>query len=172
MKSRSKIRFPKPEIPLVNGNGKPPLTVEQFVKKWGGVFKDEPEFWEEVRKARGCNCHLRLNPGRRPIEAILDDCVLLPVSFDVAKVSARLRAERARAGRPMEPADAWIAATALALDLPLFTHDHDFYGIDGLRLMTLLDRHPVDSHSTTATAEDGNASLKAASILSPPRLLQ
>jgi len=109
---------------------------------------------------------------RRSLEAVFADCVLLPVSFEIAKVSARLRAERARVGRPIERADAWIAASALGLDLPLVTHDHDFYGIDGLRLVTLLDRHPVDSHCTSPTTEDEKASLKAASIVSPPRLLQ
>ncbi len=51
MKSRS-IRRSRPvaEIPLLNGHGKPPLTLDQIAKKWAGVF--EPEFWDEVRKAR------------------------------------------------------------------------------------------------------------------------
>jgi hypothetical protein len=65
MKSRSKIHFPRPDIPPLNGHGKPPLTVEQFVTKWAGVFKPEPEFWEEVRKARGCNCHARATRERQ-----------------------------------------------------------------------------------------------------------
>jgi hypothetical protein len=28
----------------------PPLTIDEMVKKWAGVF--EPEFWEAVRSAR------------------------------------------------------------------------------------------------------------------------
>ena len=54
MKSRS-IRRSRPaaEIPLLNGAGKPPLTIDQLIEKWAGVF--EPEFWDEVLKARDCN---------------------------------------------------------------------------------------------------------------------
>ena len=48
---------------------------------------------------------------------------------------ARLRAERRAAGREMEVADAWIAATALYLDCPLASHDRDFSGIPGLQLI-------------------------------------
>jgi len=94
------------------------------------------------------------------------------VSVDIARLSGRIRAQRTRIGRPIERADAWIAATALDLGLPLFTHDHEFYGIDGLRVVTLLDRHPVDVPRTSTTAEEGGASLKTASVVSPPYWLQ
>ncbi|MBI3412294.1 MAG: PIN domain-containing protein [Planctomycetes bacterium] len=41
-----------------------------------------------------------------------------------------------RAGKPIDPADAWIAATALALDAPLVTNDpHDYAGVTGLRVL-------------------------------------
>jgi predicted nucleic acid-binding protein len=40
-------------------------------------------------------------------------------------------------GRPVAPADAWIAATALLLDIPLVTHNRAHYtGIDGLRVIS------------------------------------
>lgn len=40
-------------------------------------------------------------------------------------------------GHPIDPADAWIAATALALDLPLATHNPDDYdGVKGLKIIT------------------------------------
>lgn len=65
MKSRSRNHFLRSDIPLLNGHGKPPLTFDQFIEKWAGVFEDDPEFFEEVRKARGCNCHERLTPGKR-----------------------------------------------------------------------------------------------------------
>lgn len=45
--------------------------------------------------------------------------------------SARLR------GRPIAPADAWVAATALLLDIPLVTHNSGHYtGIPGLRVIS------------------------------------
>jgi len=42
-----------------------------------------------------------------------------------------------RRGRPLQPADAWIAATALLHDLPLITHNRwDFEGISGLSVIS------------------------------------
>ena len=44
---------------------------------------------------------------------------------------ARLR------GRPIAPADAWIAATALHLGVPLITHNKNhFIGVDGLTVIS------------------------------------
>jgi predicted nucleic acid-binding protein len=41
-----------------------------------------------------------------------------------------------KGGRPVAPADAWIAATALLLDVPLVTHNGNHYeGIEGLRVI-------------------------------------
>lgn len=48
-----------------------------------------------------------------------------------ASNSARLH------GRPIGPADAWIAATALLFDIPLVTHNGAHYtGIEGLRVIS------------------------------------
>jgi predicted nucleic acid-binding protein len=42
-----------------------------------------------------------------------------------------------RKGRPMEVADAWHAATALALGVPLMTHNAaDYVGVNGLSILT------------------------------------
>lgn len=42
-----------------------------------------------------------------------------------------------RNGRPMQTADAWIAATALLHDIPLITHNYiDYAGVDGLKIIT------------------------------------
>lgn len=73
---------------------------------------------------------------RAALEELIDRCTLLPMSFEIARTCAHLRAERKRAGSPMELADAWIAATALCMRAPLFTHDKDFEGIAGLQIMT------------------------------------
>jgi tRNA(fMet)-specific endonuclease VapC len=53
-------------------------------------------------------------------------------------ISAQLRAEREKAGRRLNTADAWIAATALYMNCSLASHDGDFTGIPGLNLI----RHP------------------------------
>lgn len=42
-----------------------------------------------------------------------------------------------RNGRPIETADAWIAATALFYNVPLVTHNRsDYLGVDGLQLIS------------------------------------
>lgn len=42
-----------------------------------------------------------------------------------------------RNGRPISPADAWIAATALHLGVPLITHnENDFLGVAGLTVIS------------------------------------
>jgi len=42
-----------------------------------------------------------------------------------------------RNGRPIAPADAWVAATALHLGFPLVTHNRThFLGVDGLTVLS------------------------------------
>jgi len=51
---------------------------------------------------------------------------------------ARTRADAKAAGRPISPQDAWIAATALALDAPLATNNRrDYRDVRNLRLLPL-----------------------------------
>ena len=50
-------------------------------------------------------------------------------------ISARLRCDRRKAGRKLETADAWIAATAIMLECPLATNDEDFVGIPNLEVI-------------------------------------
>ena len=57
---------------------------------------------------------------------------------DLCTVWARIRADARAMGRPMSPQDAWIAATALALDTPLATNNRrDFEHVQKIRLLSL-----------------------------------
>jgi predicted nucleic acid-binding protein len=53
----------------------------------------------------------------------------VPIDAGVAEVFAELVAEARRAGRRPKIMDTWIAATAVALELPVFTQDEDFLDI-------------------------------------------
>lgn len=53
----------------------------------------------------------------------------------LALVSAQLRDERERAGRRLNTADAWIAATAILLNCHLASADRGFSSIPNLQLI-------------------------------------
>ena len=65
----------------------------------------------------------------------LDQYEVVWPSPRLADVCARLRSERKLAGREMQSADAWIAATVIMLGCPLASHDRDFVGIPSLELL-------------------------------------
>ena len=76
--------------------------------------------------------------GRRrqnEMERYLQQYRTMWTSPELVAVCAQLRSERERAGRRLNTADAWIAATAVLLDCPVVTHDRDFSGIPGLELI-------------------------------------
>ena len=56
-------------------------------------------------------------------------------NLEIVDLCARLRSEQKDAGRELQEADAWIAATAISLDCPLASHDRDFSSIHGLQLI-------------------------------------
>ncbi len=71
------------------------------------------------------------------LEAI-SDVEVLPVDEAVAAAWARLRVHLADAGRRLNVNDLWIAATALANELPVVTRDDDFGPVDGVAGLTVL----------------------------------
>jgi tRNA(fMet)-specific endonuclease VapC len=91
---------------------------------------------------------------RRALDELIAEYVLLPTGLHIAKISARLRAERERVGRSLDKADAWIAATAVAYSLTLFTHDQDFRGIDGLRIVIASSSRVGGTDERGATGSD------------------
>ncbi|HMJ04520.1 MAG TPA: type II toxin-antitoxin system VapC family toxin [Conexibacter sp.] len=60
------------------------------------------------------------------------DIERLPINDAVAAAWALLRVHLAEAGRRLNVNDLWIAATALAHDLPVVTQDDDFGPVDGV----------------------------------------
>lgn len=65
------------------------------------------------------------------LEAIAD-VEVLPVDTTVAAAWARLRIHLAEANRRLNVNDLWIAATALAHDVPVVTQDDDFEAVEGV----------------------------------------
>lgn len=59
----------------------------------------------------------------------------LPVDVAVAEAWATLRVRLREAGRAMKLNDSWIAATAIALDIPVITQDADFDDAPGLEVV-------------------------------------
>ena len=62
---------------------------------------------------------------------------IIPSSHDLIIKWAQVMVAARRAGRRLETADAWIAATAMLYDAPLVTHNaSDYAGVPGLKLIT------------------------------------
>lgn len=89
--------------------------------------------WEEL----WYGAHYRKWGARRQGELTqhLENYEIVWPSLQLAEICAQLRAERRAAGRTLQVADAWIAATALSLNCPLATDDRDFDGIPNLEIV-------------------------------------
>jgi tRNA(fMet)-specific endonuclease VapC len=74
---------------------------------------------------------------RNLMHRFLDHFTTLPPDTDTALVWARIKTGCERKGRPITFADAWIAAAALQLNIPLVTNNsRDYQAIDGLVVLT------------------------------------
>jgi predicted nucleic acid-binding protein len=61
---------------------------------------------------------------------------LLP-DTETARLWARIKSTCEKKGRPITFADAWIAAAAVQLNVPLVTHNaRDYVAVDGLTILT------------------------------------
>ena len=75
---------------------------------------------------------------RQLLERFMQGFELVYADNDLWTVWAKIRADGRAAGRPMSSQDAWIAATALALDAPLATNNRrDYEHVHMLRLFSL-----------------------------------
>jgi tRNA(fMet)-specific endonuclease VapC len=84
---------------------------------------------------------LDANWGRRKsdvLEAYLSDFLVLHSDSSLCSTWASVRNESIRKGRQIGSADAWIAATAVVLAIPLVTNNpKDYRHLDGLHLVSL-----------------------------------
>lgn len=79
--------------------------------------------WGKARKAR--------------MDEYLGRYVIYPFDRELCRCWAEVKYLGDRRGRPIETADAWIAATALVANISLLTHNPtDFAGVDGLTVLT------------------------------------
>jgi tRNA(fMet)-specific endonuclease VapC len=76
-------------------------------------------------------------PGRvASLERFLERFALVPFDRPLCRRWAEAMDGARRQGRPIQTADAWIAATALHLGLPLVTHNpSDYAGVPGLNVL-------------------------------------
>jgi tRNA(fMet)-specific endonuclease VapC len=77
---------------------------------------------------------------RARMEAYLRTFVVYPFDRALCLKWAEVSVDARRRGRPIQTADAWIAATALLHNLPLVTHNpSDYAGVPGLTLVSEVD---------------------------------
>ena len=75
---------------------------------------------------------------RMLLERFVQGFELFYADDHLCTVWARIRADARATGRAISPQDAWIAATALALDAPLATNNRrDFESVRNLRLLPM-----------------------------------
>lgn len=67
------------------------------------------------------------------VEGLLAGFSTVPVDLTVARAFARVSAELAAAGTPVDANDLWIAATSIAHGMELLALDGDFDRIPGVR---------------------------------------
>ena len=71
------------------------------------------------------------------LREFLKDYVFIEAVKEICQYWAKIQFEGKKSGKTVPLADAWIAATALAYDVPLVTHNpDDFKNISGLKIIT------------------------------------
>jgi predicted nucleic acid-binding protein len=76
---------------------------------------------------------------RQRLERFLERFSVFYADRHLCSLWADIRAAAERKGRPIDKADAWTAAAALALGIGLVTNNSaDYAGVDGLKLLTAL----------------------------------
>jgi len=79
----------------------------------------------------------------KDLDAFLGNFVLLESNAEIANVCGGLLGRCKQIGRALSWPDAWAAATAIWLDVPLVTHDRDLERVPDLRVLTLHEHWEV-----------------------------
>lgn len=91
-----------------------------------------------ITRAETCFGQALLQPDdkrRRTIDLLLNELPVLPWTLDAAERYGEIAAQLQQTGQPIGEMDTQIAAHALALGLPLITHNtRHFKRVPGLRL--------------------------------------
>jgi tRNA(fMet)-specific endonuclease VapC len=76
-------------------------------------------------------------PRQQRLAEHLADYLIHPYDRDLCRWWATVRVACRRIGKPIEGADAWIAATALLYGIPLITHNSDHFSrVPGLTVIS------------------------------------
>jgi tRNA(fMet)-specific endonuclease VapC len=74
---------------------------------------------------------------QRELEIFLEDYAVIHSDDKLCTKWAEVTRSAIRSGRPIDTADAWVAATALQHGIPLVTHNRNHYlGVDGLTVIS------------------------------------
>lgn len=78
----------------------------------------------------------RVQHNKAQVDKLAAEITVLNCDEQPARLFGRLSNELQRKGRPNQPNDIWIAATALQYNLILLTRDNDFANVDGLTVQS------------------------------------
>ena len=77
------------------------------------------------------------SPRIAALDAFLSRFFVVRANSEIANICGGLLGRAKQIGRVISWPDAWAAATAIWLDVPLVTHDRDLEKIPGLRVLTM-----------------------------------
>ena len=86
------------------------------------------------------------------LDVFLSRFVLLESNAEIANLCGGLLGRCKQIGRALSWPDAWAAATAIWLDVPLVTHDWDLERVPGLRVLTLHEHWEVREEGSGVSA--------------------
>ena len=73
----------------------------------------------------------------RTLQSVQELFEPIPIDNEIARTFAEIVAEARRLGKRPKVMDSWIAATAVARDLPVYTQDEDFLAIPRVRVVSV-----------------------------------